>query len=159
MSAMDTEPFPRGALIAAAALLSLSVGATALVRMERVLSPPSPFAAVPSKPVASIDLGFADQADGSVSVRESGTGRLVTTLTPGTNAFVRGVVRGLAQDRRRRGIGTAPPFRLSEIDHGQLFLEDTATGRVIDLQAFGISNHDAFKAILHPGSVKESEKS
>ena len=61
---------------------------------------------------------------------------------------MRGVVRGLAHDRKTRGIGTAPPFRLSVWRDGRLALEDTATGRLIDLDAFGASNKDAFVQLL-----------
>ncbi len=149
MSAMDAEPFPRGALIAAAALLGLSIVATAAVRLVRITAP-SPVAAPRAAPVASVDLAFADQTDGSVSVRDSHTGALVATLSPGTNGFVRGVLRGLAHDRMTRHIGAAPPFRLTELDRGRLFLRDTATGREIDLQSFGVDNRDAFKRFLHP---------
>ena len=147
MSAIDAEPFPRGALIAAGALIALSLVVTATVRVIRVLSPPVA-TALPGAPVRSIDLAFADEPDGSVQVRESGTDRLVATLAPDTNAFVRSVMRGLALDRRARHIGPQAPFRLSERDHDQLFMQDTATGRVIDLQSFGIDNHNAFKVFL-----------
>ena len=149
MSALDTEPFPRGALIAVALLLGLSVAGTAAFRLAHLHAPTG--AAAPRAQLRdSEDLRFIDGPDGSVVVRDSRTDRLVATLAPGTGAFVRGVMRGLAHDRKVRGIDSAPPFRLSEWAGGELDLEDTATGRRIDLEAFGASNRDAFMKLLRP---------
>jgi putative photosynthetic complex assembly protein len=150
MSALDTQPFPRGALIAVGLLVGLSVASTAAVRLARLHEPPARWATTPADPVTSEDLRFSDGPDGSVSVRDSGTGALVATLAPGSGGFVRGVMRGLVHDRKVRGIGTEAPFRLSELQDRELWLEDTATGRVIDLQAFGSTNRDAFFHLLHP---------
>jgi putative photosynthetic complex assembly protein len=149
MSALDTEPFPRGALVAVALLLGLSVAGTAAFRLAHLNS-----AAWNAAPRAQLwnseDLRFVDETDGSVIVRDSQTDRVVATLTPGTGAFVRGVMRGLVHERKVRGIGPTPPFRLSEWEGGRLELEDTATGRRIDLEAFGNSNRDAFLKLLQP---------
>ncbi len=150
MSALDTEPFPRGALIAVAALVSFSVAGTAAVRIARLHAPQPPAAAIQSTSVEHLDMRFADEADGSVTVRNSANGALIATLKPGTNGFVRGVVRGLAHDRLRRGISSAPPFRLSETANSRLALSDLATGRTIDLEAFGSTNRQAFLVLLHP---------
>jgi putative photosynthetic complex assembly protein len=150
MSALDTEKFPKGALIAAGALIGFSLVATAAVRFER-LTAQSDVAAKPQvAPVQSIDIRFVDEADGSVSVRDSRNGLVVTTLAPGTNGFVRSVMRGLAHERKRRGLDAGPPFRISQWAGGRLALEDTATGRLIDLDAFGDTNKDAFAQML-PG--------
>ena len=75
----------------------------------------------------------------------------VPAETPDTNGFVRGVMRGMARDRLSRHIGQAPPFRLSRDARGKLWLQDTATSRLIDLEAFGEGNRAAFAAFL-PGS-------
>jgi putative photosynthetic complex assembly protein len=60
------------------------------------------------------------------------------------------VVRGLAHDRIRRGLDAGPPFRLSRWADGRLELQDVATGRRIDLRAFGATNRDAFARLLPP---------
>jgi putative photosynthetic complex assembly protein len=148
MSALDTEPFPRGALIAASALIGFSLVATAAVRLERVLAP-APAAAQPA-PARSIDIRFTDERDGSVSVRDSRDGRMVASLAPGTNGFARSVMRGLVHERKRRGLGPAQPFRVSQWADGRLALEDPATGRTIDLDAFGAPNEAVFAQML-PG--------
>jgi putative photosynthetic complex assembly protein len=151
MSAVDSQPFPRPALIGAGLLIGATILATAAARMTGYTIAPTPLTG--STPVASVDLAFADDADGSVIVKDVTTGRVITVLKPNTNGFIRGVVRGLAHDRLTHGIGSAPPFRLIEQARGQMFLKDTATGRVIDLQAFGAGNRDGFKLLLHPGGV------
>ena len=152
MSQLDRQPFPRGALIAAGSVLAFTLAATTSARLlgiSPVGGPPMP------APAQSVDLRFVDEPNGSVNVRDGRDDHLVANLAPGTNGFVRGVMRGLAHDRMRRGIGSVPPFRLSVWRDGRLALTDTATGRLIDLDAFGASNKDAFAQLLHDdgGSV------
>jgi putative photosynthetic complex assembly protein len=151
MSALDTQPFPRGALIAAAAMVGFSLISTAAVRVVR-LTTPAPMAA--PAPALSADLVFSDRADGAIVVQKSGDRRLVAMLAPGTNGFVRGVMRGLARDRISRHIGEAPPFRLSQAQDGRLSLLDTATGRLIDLESFGVSNRAVFLDLLHSAEAR-----
>lgn len=125
--------------------------------------PPShaaPAVAATAAPIASRDLRFEDRADGAVTVHEAagagtagsnGDDRLVAVLDPGTNGFIRGTLRGLARERRQRreDIGRqAVPFRLARWADGRLTLEDRATGRVLDLNAFGHTNADAFARLL-----------
>jgi putative photosynthetic complex assembly protein len=47
-----------------------------------------------------------------------------------------------------QGIGAGPPFVLTQWQDGQLTLRDTATGRTIDLRAFGVAQTTAFATIL-----------
>jgi len=150
MSALDKEPFPKGALIAASALIGFSLVATTVVRLERLVAPSDARVAAQPPPTRSVEVRFADESDGSVSVRDSRSGLLVASLAPGTNGFVRSVMRGLVHERKRQGFGAAPPFRISQWPNGRLALEDTATGRLIDLDAFGDTNKDAFAQML-PG--------
>jgi len=152
MSALDHEPFPRGALIAASALVGLSLTATAAVRLVRITSPAPVVLAQPA-PAASVDLRFSDEANGSIRVTNSSNAQLVATIEPGVGGFIRGVMRGLARDRISRHIGEAPPFRLSQARDGKMSLEDTATGRTIDLESFGAGNRDSFVQLLRsPGA-------
>jgi putative photosynthetic complex assembly protein len=148
MSAIDTERFPNGALIAIGALVALSLAATAATRWQ---APPAPTPAAQAQAlvaVRAIDLKFADAPDGSVRVSDARGDRPIETLAPGTNGFIRGVMRGLAHDRERRGLGAKAPFRLADVGHGRLVLVDLATGRRIDLEAFGVGNRDAFAQLL-----------
>lgn len=145
MSAIDKEPFPRGALWAAGALVAFSLLAAGLGRLQ---PEPAPSAV---QPAHAISITFTDETDGAVSVRQSATGALVTTLPPRSDGFVRSVLRSMVRERRSRGIDDAPPFRLARWPDGALTIEDTATGRRIDLRAFGHTNRDAFARILDAG--------
>jgi putative photosynthetic complex assembly protein len=132
---------PRGAVIAGFVLVGLALAAAGTARLTGFGSQ----SVVLAPAAASVDLVFADRADGAVVVTGAGT---ETVLEPGTNGFVRGVVRGLARDRRARGIGPEVPFRLVSRVDGRLALEDPATGRSLDLGAFGPTNADAFRRLL-----------
>ncbi|MDX2276569.1 MAG: photosynthetic complex assembly protein PuhC [Hyphomonadaceae bacterium] len=147
MSNIDTQPFPRFALIAAALLVSGSIAAAAVARYVRVNGAEASQAQSMS-PLAVRDLTFFDMADGSVEVRDASGADVLFVAEPGTNGFIRGVMRGMARDRRARQIGQAPAFRLAEWPDGRLSLEDTATGKQIELGAFGATNRAAFAQLL-----------
>ncbi len=103
----------------------------------------------PATAVRTADLLMQDNSDGGVTVTQAGTGRLVTTLQPKTNAFVRVLLTGLVRERRREGEGShAVPFHLTRWSDGRLTLDDTATGRLIELEAFGQTNEAAFAQLL-----------
>jgi putative photosynthetic complex assembly protein len=135
---------PRGALIGAAILV---LGALTLVGVAR-LTGYQPARPAPSRVVSVSNLRFEDRADGSIAVFASGDDRLVDTLAPGTNGFVRGVLRGLVRDRRAEHVGAVPPFRLTRWADGRLSLDDPSTGRHVDLEVFGPTNAGAFADIL-----------
>jgi putative photosynthetic complex assembly protein len=99
-------------------------------------------------PVESRDLRFADRTDGAVVITEAETGRVVDVASPGTNGFLRSTMRGLARDRKRQDLGTEAPFRLTRWADGRLSLQDEATGRSIDLGAFGPTNAAVFAHLM-----------
>lgn len=144
--------FPRLPLVAAGALLTVAIGATALGR--------SLGAAPAAAPPAAVErwLRFEDRADGGIDVREfssreigsgaAGTGRVIADIAPASNGFVRSTLRGFARDRKRRGLGPEAPFRLAGWADRRLSLEDALTGRVVPLDAFGPTNRDAFGRLL-----------
>jgi putative photosynthetic complex assembly protein len=99
-------------------------------------------------PVESRDLRFADRSDGAVVISEADTGRVVNVASPGTNGFLRSTMRGLARDRKRRDLGADAPFRLTRWADGRLSLQDEATGRSIDLGAFGATNAAVFAHLM-----------
>lgn len=94
------------------------------------------------------DLRFEDQADGGIRITDAVTGLSMGAIAPGEGAFVRGALRGLVRDRRAEQIGPQIPFRLSMRSNNALLLEDLATGRWIDLRAFGTTNTGAFLELL-----------
>lgn len=153
MSAHHAEPFPKSALWCAGVLLTLSIIAAGAGRIQHLTSKPvDPLRG--ARVTKSAELGFADARDGSVVVRDAGTGRLLQVLKPGQGGFVRGVMRGLARERRSLGQGPAQPFRLILADQGALWLRDEATGRMIDLNSFGSENRGAFLSLLSSDRVR-----
>ena len=74
--------------------------------------------------VESRDLQFADGQDGSVLVYDAKDRQLIDTIAPGTNGFVRVVLRGLARERKLADVGQEPPFRLTRYVNGQNIVVD-----------------------------------
>ncbi|HXI06420.1 MAG: photosynthetic complex assembly protein PuhC [Bradyrhizobium sp.] len=151
MSEAIHEPVvPRGGIIAAAALILFALAAVTTVRLTGVGGAHFTLPAA----VESRDLRFEDGEKGSVLVFDANDGRLVDTLAPGSNGFIRVVMRGLARERRLGDIGAQPPFRLTRYAGGQITLTDTSTGKQIDLGAFGSTNTEAFARLMNLRSEK-----
>lgn len=144
---------PRIAILIAAGMMLLTLGAALLGRNANVGTVRTPVAAV----VQSRDLIFADRADGSIVITQAGNGPVVDVLAPGTNGFIRGVMRGLARDRRARGISPDVAFQLVRRSDGLLSLLDPATGGHIELDAFGPTNLEAFAHLLKTDTAKLQE--
>jgi len=146
MNERAVEPqLPRGALIGAGVLVLSSIVIVGVARITGY-GPAKPPA---STVVDSRDLRFEDRADGAVLIYDTaGGGGPADTLAPGTNGFVRGVLRGLVRERRADHIGPTPPFRLTRWADGRLSLDDPSTGRHVDLEVFGPTNAGAFADIL-----------
>ncbi len=139
------HPFlPRKAIYAVAALIGFSLVA---VTAARIAGLPTRDAET-SPIVQSLDLRFEDRRDGAVMVYDATDGSLVSELPPATNGFIRGVLRSLVRERRSHDQGADAPFRVARHQDGRLTLEDLATGRSIELRAFGPTNEGAFAALL-----------
>ena len=145
--AVPNNMLPRGLLIGAGLLI---LSCLLLVTLARVTGY-TPDRPAPSPVVESRDLRFEDRADGSIAVYAGADGALVDTLAPGTNGFVRGVLRGLARERRAEKVGPEAPFRLTHWADGRLSLDDPSTGRHVDLEVFGPTKSGAFADILTAG--------
>jgi putative photosynthetic complex assembly protein len=52
------------------------------------------------------------------------------------------------RDRKKLALGPEMPFRLTLWHDGRLVLDDPATGRHVDLRAFGTTNRNAFARLL-----------
>ena len=153
MSAIDKERFPRGALIAAGALVGFSLLAAGFGRYQNLQA--ADMAEAPAvAPIASAPLYFVDVDDGSVQVLNATTETLLLTLKPGEDAFIRSVMRALVRARRLREIGAETPFILALYDRNRLVIEDPATGETVDLRAFGKTNHAAFERVLVAASQR-----
>jgi putative photosynthetic complex assembly protein len=152
MSHAHPEQLPRGALLLAGTLVGFAFLLTATVRIAGLPPAASPVLLRQAEHVAPVrtrTLRFIDEADRGVRIEDVGTGRTAGTIVPGQKTgFIRGVMRGLARERRMHGIGGGPPFKLTQWQDGELSLTDTATGRSIELNAFGSTNRAAFAALL-----------
>ena len=149
--AVHETTVPKGALLAVAGLLMFELAAVTASRLTGVGGTQMTLPAL----VESRDLQFEDGKDGAVLVFDARDRSLVEVLPPGSNGFVRVVLRGLARERRMNEIGAAPPFRLSRFENGQLTLLDTSSGKQIDLVAFGSSNSAAFERLMNArGKIK-----
>ncbi|MCP9625686.1 photosynthetic complex assembly protein PuhC [Rhodopseudomonas palustris] len=144
--AAENFSVPKGALIGAAAIVLFAIGAGATVRLTGYghshMTPPAV--------VESVDLTFEDSPDGLVNIYRASDHSLVRSIHPGESGFVRVAMRGLARERMLAGVGAAPPFVLARHSNGQYTLSDTATRKVLDLNAFGADNLRAFSQLM-PG--------
>jgi putative photosynthetic complex assembly protein len=102
-----------------------------------------------ASPAQVLQLRFEDRPDGSIAIIDYKTGKQIDAVE-GEAGFVRGTLRGLAQERKRRGLDSGPPFELIYRADGRLTLSDTATGRMVDLESFGPTNAGSFYRLLDP---------
>lgn len=134
--------FPRAPLVGMFALVGLSLAVAVAGRIAH-----TDVVETTGSIIAERDLRFADGADGSVIITDARDGAPVEVLT-GENGFIRGTLRGLARTRRSEGIGSEDPFHLASWSDGRLTLDDPATGRHLELEAFGSLNTEVFGKML-----------
>ena len=135
---------PPAALISGFAIIVFTIAAAAFARHSGVGRSAPPDAAR----VESRALRFEDRPDGAVLVRDAKAGSVVDVLQPGSFGFVRVAMRGLARDRKIHAVGAEPPFMLTRWSDHRVTLDDPATGRSLDLAAFGRPNAEAFERLL-----------
>jgi len=139
-----TPPFPRGTLLLAALAIALSLTAAVVGRITGAAnSEPT------ARMVLSRDLLFKDRSDGAVVVFDAANRSApIAIVAPETNGFLRATMRGLARQRLRQDADIDVPFRLTEYADGRLTMEDPTTGRRVEMEAFGITNEEAFARLL-----------
>lgn len=104
-----------------------------------------------SQALASRDIRFEDQADGSIRVFDAKMSEQIALVAPASNGFLRGAVRGLVRERKLQRLGSDTPFTVAALPDGRLVLHDAATGHEIDLASFGSTNAAVFAQLLVPG--------
>lgn len=97
--------------------------------------------------VQSADLLMQDRDNGSIVVTAAPCGRVVDIVAPGSNGFLRVLLAGLVHERARERVAT-PGFHITRWSDGRLTIDDVATGRLIELEAFGPANAEAFGRLL-----------
>ena len=148
----EGRPFPRGVLIGAALLIGFVIAAAAMVRLTGVGGSDMPIA-----PIAeSRQLVFVEHGDGttSVNVPDEGT---IAVLESGVDGFVLGVMRGMVRERNSHDVSHDQPYLLTLREDGRLLFEDPATGRLIDLRAFGVTNAGSFAQLLRAEPRPDAE--
>jgi putative photosynthetic complex assembly protein len=136
--------FPRTVLAASAALVALTIMGALLARGTGVGTTLMP----EGTRLEVRDLRFEDRPDGGIAAYLPHAGRAVYVIAPGGDGFVRGVLRGLARERKRRGLARTLPYRLERWADGRLTITDPSTGRGADLGAFGPANYGAFRQLF-----------
>lgn len=144
--AVNNQKFPRGALVSVAALISFTLIAVAISKLtidsEQIMD------SATAEIIINRDLKFVDREGGKVIVYDANKNKEVAILEPGADNFIRGVLRGLVRERRSHKLGDESAFRLMQLKGGQLVLEDLATNRQINLNAFGKTNAGSFVRLL-----------
>jgi putative photosynthetic complex assembly protein len=141
---------PRAVLIAAAGLIVFATAAALGARLagigaSRLEVPPM---------IEDRLLVFTDGPDGRIEVRDAGSRAVLGSIEAGQYGFVKVVLRGFARDRALHEVGAEHPFKLGRTAEGQMLIQDTATGRVLVLGAFGAGNAEAFYHVFQLGRSK-----
>jgi putative photosynthetic complex assembly protein len=138
------EVIPRRALLGGGAALALILAGVATARLSG-FDTREPDAGT----VARRMLRFVDRPDGGVAV--SGA---TLDVMHGEQGFLRGTLRGLARERKRRGLSGNEPLQLIGRADGRLTLADPTTGERIDLESFGPTNAAVFARWLELQPLK-----
>jgi putative photosynthetic complex assembly protein len=138
------ESVPRGLLIAAAVLVAFAFSITLLGRSTDL----GAVHMTSAQPYQTLLLHFADEDDGGITITDASNGAVIEKIKPGTNGFLRSMMRGFAHERSRDGIGAETPFTLTRWIDGTLSLTDQTTGRRVDLDAFGSNQADVFASLF-----------
>lgn len=136
--------FPVAPLVAVGSLLLATLLTVAFVRFTGV----GAVKTLDAPAVQVREFRFEDRPDGSIVVLDAAGQRLIETVAPGSNGFLRGTMRGLARERKRQGISPQLPFRMTGRADGRLTLDDPGTGRRVDIGSFGPTNAAAFAQIM-----------
>jgi putative photosynthetic complex assembly protein len=149
------ERFPKSALYAAAALISVSiltVGGIRLGLLPALETAPQSRERRQVAVAVTREFRFEDRADGALLATDMATGRLAFVFLPGSNTgFIRGVMRGLMRERRLHEVAErSGSVTVTQWADGALTLEDTSTGRILELGSFGQTNRAAFAQLLVP---------
>ena len=135
---------PKGVLFGALGLIGFALAASGAARYTGVGTVKMP----PSTAVETLQLRFEDESNGAVAVRDASDSKVIYTVAPETNGFIRATMRGLTRERVRSGIGAEVPFVLTHWSDGTMSLLDPTNDRRVSLEAFGPTNAQAFAQLF-----------
>jgi len=152
-TAASPDAIPRAVLVGAGLLVGLALCTAATARLLHWhAATPTPLQAV-----RVMHLRFVDRSDGAVEIDDVDHDDAVIQIEPpGTNGFLRGVLRGLARARRAEHIGPEAPFTLTRWADGEMTLADPQTGQRLSLEVFGPSNSRPFAQLLTGGAAGDT---
>jgi putative photosynthetic complex assembly protein len=90
-------------------------------------------------------LHFEDGTHGEILVYDTAAQKIATF--EGEQGFLRGTLRALARERKKRSISSDAAFELSGHADGQMVLRDPTTGESIHLASFGPSNAQVYRQL------------
>ncbi|MEO1467601.1 MAG: photosynthetic complex putative assembly protein PuhB [Pseudomonadota bacterium] len=97
--------------------------------------------------VETRDLAFRAESE-RLEVLDAADGSVVATLATEEGGFIRSVLKAMDHARSESRVGPELPYRLTSHADGRLAITDLATGRMIDINAFGSAQVAAFAALL-----------
>lgn len=143
-SAMQNLTPPKPALRVAVAMIAMVFTMAVLASQFGIFKSPDVY----ENPVAQRALSFSDASDGGILVKDGSTGETALTLPPGTNGFLRGALRAMADRRRVMQKSPDAPFLLTAWGDGRISIEDLETGERIAVSSFGPTQVRSFVALL-----------
>lgn len=156
MSHTHSDLISRPILIAASSLVVISLVLTAAVRYERLRTGEALPAGATAAPIGNARVEAArtvvlhEQDDGTIVISALDGSMAPRTLAPSEGGFIRGSLRALRHRRAAVGAEGDPVVQITRLSDGRLLAEETASGMVVDLAAFGSTNRAAFAALLGP---------
>ncbi len=103
-------------------------------------------------------LHFQDHSSGAVLVIDAGTAQEIARFE-GEQGFVRGSLRALIRERKRRDLGPEQPFILQGHADGRLSLRDPTTQTRIPLDSFGPNQLALFQPLRGSAVLTSSRSS
>lgn len=156
MSSLDERPFPTAALLGAGLLMVITVVGVGAIQLNKHFHPAAYAAPIDSgTPIASRELRFIDQGDGvnayggHVRVFDAITGRELPQLRA-SDGFVRAVLNSLNFERVKRDLRAPPVFQIVQWSDNHITVQDSITGKYVDVGEFGAGNKAVFLRFL-PG--------
>lgn len=149
---------PRAALIGAGLLVAATIGLAITARLTGA-DTSAPVLPAVTQAVATRDLVFvAEDNSTDMLVRDALSGAVIREYRGmnGDGGFVRGALRGLQHLRTQRGIAADEPYRLAEWPGGRMTLQDRVTGMIVEVNAFGPSSVEGYRALLPAPLAQES---
>ncbi len=144
MTEATDRTVPRSAILGAAALIGFSILAAGVGRFTGVGAARVDYA----NRTEALTFRFEDRADGGIAVIAPETGATLGVVPAGRDGFIRTVLRSLAFDRQRHGVGAGPAFIIAKWSDGHATIDDPETGRRVDLAAFGAANMQSFETLI-----------